>query len=168
MKVGVRSGLYFIAIALLLGCSAHALLWYPDLPDKVASHYNAAGKPDSYSSRAMFVGLIVGIQWAVGLLMLGLAAAMPKLPTQMINIPNREHWLSGENRAATILDTQVCLQTLTIATTLFLAVLFHAICQANVDQRPLSPAVMWGLTGAYMVFVFGFAVRSWWTYRSPK
>ncbi|HBE70860.1 MAG TPA: hypothetical protein DDW52_22165 [Planctomycetaceae bacterium] len=168
MKIGLRNGLYFISIALLIASSALALLWYAELPDKVASHYNAAGQPNSYSPRGLFVGLMVGIEWAVGLLMLGLAAALPKLPTQMINIPNRDYWLSAENRAATILDTQVCLQVLAIATTLFLAVLFHVICQANVDQQPLNPTLMWGLTGLYMTFVFGFAIRSWWAYRLPK
>ena len=47
------SGMVFIILLIL--CIAQAAYYYPLLPDNVASHFGASGRPDAWASKEFFV-----------------------------------------------------------------------------------------------------------------
>src|SRR3972149_10891183 len=86
--------------------SALALLqlaaYYPFLPEKVASHFNFAGKADGWWDKEYFA-----VFWAMLLAFLVGTFALTeylvsKAPDSVINLPNKDWWLAPERRAETI------------------------------------------------------------------
>jgi hypothetical protein len=76
------------------------LLMGQQLPQTVASHFNAAGVPDSFMPRAEFITLMLvfcsGLPLAVwGLQVAVLRGGRPK-------IPRADHWLSAPHREQTL------------------------------------------------------------------
>lgn len=87
-----------------LGSSALAalaiLLLGQQLPPTVASHFNAAGVPDSFMPRGEFVTLMVVFGSGLPLAVWGLQLAV--LRGGQAKIPRAEHWLSAAHRRQTI------------------------------------------------------------------
>jgi len=73
----------------------------PQLPEVVASHFGASGKPDAWSSRNVFVAIYVIAVLMNGLIFLGIAYGMRSIPESMLNLPNKDFWLAGERRGET-------------------------------------------------------------------
>ncbi len=67
---------------------------YPQLPDRVASHFDLSGKADGWSTKQGLLRAYLGIIGLVALTILGGAFGVSKLPVSVINLPNRELWLS--------------------------------------------------------------------------
>lgn len=74
----------FIAITLLILMWGHCLINYVELPDTIATHFNAAGEPDSYGSKHT-VWLIPGVATVmyIGLFILN---KYPHMHNYMVNI----------------------------------------------------------------------------------
>lgn len=70
-----REGMDFLLDGLaLLACLvsiAGLIYYYPDLPDRVATHYNFAGEPDGYGEKStMIILVVVQLVMFLGLLMI--------------------------------------------------------------------------------------------------
>jgi len=72
----------YIALFIILVMFAAAIYFYPSMPDKVASHWNAKGEVDSYMSK--FWGLFLMTLFAIGLLLL--LSVIPKIDPLKKNI----------------------------------------------------------------------------------
>jgi serine/threonine-protein kinase len=72
-----------------------------DLPDPVASHFNGAGRPDGWMSRARYLLFISLFGFCFPLVIAASTSITRLLPDRFINIPHRSHWLAPERRAAT-------------------------------------------------------------------
>jgi hypothetical protein len=91
----------FVAFALAI-IGAASLMWAERvLPDKVASHFGAQGKPDGWMSREGYVQSMGLIGFVTPLFLLGIGFAMRVVPGDMMNLPRREYWLSPERRHET-------------------------------------------------------------------
>jgi len=101
-KVPMRkiSGIVFIILLIL--CIAHAAYYYPLLPDKVASHFGVAGRPDAWSSKEFFVKIYLVAVAFVAILFPGVGFMVSKTPDNMINLPNKGYWLSPKRRQEAI------------------------------------------------------------------
>jgi hypothetical protein len=75
-------------------CIAQVAYYYPLLPDRVTSHFGASGQPDAWSSKESFVKIY--------LIVVAFIAVLRKTPTSMINLPNKDYWLSPECAEETI------------------------------------------------------------------
>ena len=87
-------GLFYACAALLV---AVLVLTLPRLPPVVASHFNAAGVPNGWSSRPVYAAmlLLVGV-----LLPLGIAWLITSLTQSgpaRLNIPARDYWIRPEH-----------------------------------------------------------------------
>jgi len=90
-----------VFLVLCILCVAQAVYYYPLLPDTVASHFNGAGQPDAWSSKATFVKIYLVATGLVAILFLAINFVMSKIPVSMINLPNKDYWLSEERRQDT-------------------------------------------------------------------
>jgi len=91
-----------VFLGLCVLCVLHAAYFYSQLPDKVASHFGAGGKPDAWSSKTSFMYLYLGIVGGSALLFVGIAFAMCHIPPSMINLPHKDYWLVPERRQETL------------------------------------------------------------------
>ena len=76
--------------------------YHPKLPDTVASHFNGSGEADGFSSKLTHSITMVCLQAGMVLMFLILGFALKKLPTSMVNIPNKDYWFAPERKDETI------------------------------------------------------------------
>jgi len=113
------------------------------MPDPMVTHYGADGQPDETMSPTRYAALMSGTFVAVVVFFL-----MPwiahYLPSWMWNIPNRDYWLSRENRPRAIRITRSILDRLGVVLMLFFLLVQWKIFQANRADIPRQhPAIFW-------------------------
>jgi uncharacterized membrane protein len=92
------TAVYFV---LLLFGLLHFAQLYPQLPERIASHFAGDGTPNGWSSKQSFF-ILIGVITAISAIPTFLVAHRIKtLPEQKINLPNKAYWLSPEHREET-------------------------------------------------------------------
>lgn len=92
-----------LAILLLLVLAFLQYAYFaPLLPERVASHFDAAGQADGWSSKTAFFVFNLAFVAGMALLFLGLTAWQGRIPSAWINLPHKDYWLAPERRAATL------------------------------------------------------------------
>ncbi len=144
---------------LVLALAAQAVYYYPQLPERVASHFGAGGEADGWSSKTSFFvieGLVVA-------LMIGSFLVLPRwmrsLPEGLINLPNKAYWLAPERRESTFAAMGEGMLWCGVATLALLFIIFQWTIQANLAPPPKLPDGMWVLMAGYMAFVVVWAIR---------
>src|SRR2546425_908938 len=75
---------------------------YPQLPDPMASHFNASGAATAWMPKSGFFMLIAVVTLAASVPVFLVPMSMAKLPNDKINLPNKEYWLAPERRIETM------------------------------------------------------------------
>ena len=139
-------------LCLLYLILAGYLLWSASrLPDRVASHFNGAGRPDGWMDRNTHLGLMGAIGFVFPLLMSGLFYLTRKMPSWLVNIPNREYWLVPERREQAfdrLFDHSLWFACLLAG---FSIGMHHLITQANLNPPPT-------LSGSQVLICMGLFV----------
>lgn len=141
-----------LALAAVVFSVADLCLRYPKLPAQVASHFNAAGVPDGWSSKEQFLILtlitfgIVCVTFAVATLVARLA------PVALINLPNKQYWFAPERARETRQALVNWNMWFMAATMWLLALIFHDALEANLRQPPQLESAWW-LLGGYAAVV---------------
>jgi len=144
------SKLVYLVIAIVIG--AQIALHYPELPERVASHFDIAGNPNDYMSKS---GLVI-FYVCIATFVLGLFGAMPwilrRLPNSLINIPNRDYWLAPERREQTIETVSVLMDVFSAGIGALLVVTFELTFRASESGDGHLPAP-WLVLGTFLAFV---------------
>lgn len=156
----LRIGAYAALVLVALVGVAQELVYLPHLPERVASHFGANGQPDGFTSKSSYLYMMSSMKLGMALMLGLLAYFIRYIPTSMINIPNRSYWLHPERRSATLLDTELTLLAIGIATGLFLNGLAHLTYRANVDATGLRMLPFAIMMFAFLAFVALICVRS--------
>lgn len=148
------------AAALILAIDAAvavrvALVW-DRLPAVMASHYGASGAPNGWMSRAQFFAFMAAVAGGTTLLFAASGFLLRRIPTSLINLPNREHWLAPERRAATLDRLSGWMGWFGVGLTAFLAVVTELVVRANLAQSGLS-------SGPFLVALAGFGLFTVWS-----
>lgn len=138
-----------------------SLLWAAgQLPQSVASHFDAAGSADGWSSRTehlLFSGLI-GVAVIVGLPLL--AGALTRGSGAFINVPHKDYWLDEKHPARRVefcrrFTDDMC--TIAALTGLLLLWVQLETVWANQQEPPqMSPAATAAIIG-YLVLIVAWA-----------
>ncbi len=147
------------AASLFLMGVAQAAFYHVRLPDRVASHFDASGEPDGFSSKTTHTVMMIGLQLGMLLMFLVLGLCCKYLPASLINIPNREYWLAPERRPSTTTTLNTALYSLAIATQLFLMGINQLIIWHNLGFAGMASGWFWGWLGVY---ILGTAVMCIW------
>ena len=140
---------------LAAGLLAVALVTLRRLPPVVASHFDAAGVPNGWSSRPAYALLLVAIGVLMPLAVAGLIAGLTRSGPARLNIPARNYWTRPEHSREAVVRVRAygwwlgCLMTGT-------AFLMHwLVLTAHARQPPrLSTTAVLLVLGAS---IFGFA-----------
>lgn len=119
-------------LAALLANIAQGLIYFLQLPDPVAAHFNAAGVVNSWMSRRAFVGFKLGVSFFVAIMVLLPAIALRKTPDAKINLPNKEYWLAPERREETFHYFEAFFLWFGAATQVLLLDVFHQVFRVNI------------------------------------
>jgi uncharacterized membrane protein len=137
--------LLVLLYAIFMGC---LFFTAAQLPEKIATHFDASGKPNGWMNRSSYLQFTAIFGFAVPLF---LVTACKFMPANLINVPNRDFWFAPERRVeshAHIFRYSIWLACLLVG--LFIGIHF-AIIQAN-HQSPAQ------LTPMFFAPVFGFLV----------
>jgi len=68
------------------------------LPARVAIHFGIGGHPDSWASSGSFALIFLALEVPLFLLFLFVPSLISKCPPNIVSLPNRDYWLSDENK----------------------------------------------------------------------
>jgi hypothetical protein len=162
-----RPKVALVTLLVLVGIlSAVVAATYPMLPDRVASHFSAAGKPDGWVSRPAYAASLLA-----GAVAMAVVSAEPLylarfLSDSLINIPHRDYWLAPERRHEAhdrLFAFGLWLACLEVALLIGIHALIVRAHQSRPVSLPLSDGI--GLLAAFLIGVGGLCymlcVRFW-------
>jgi uncharacterized membrane protein len=154
----------------MLGLAAgHMSYYYPMLPEKVASHFGFNGVADGWMTKAEFAGFYLGMIAFLVFLFLGIVAMIKRLPTEMINLPNKEYWLAPARREQTLTRFGNQMIWFTVVMCGFLISIMHLTFLANLDgSQKLNNGVFLTLFIGFMIFVKIWVIQLLSGYSLPK
>ena len=158
MLVGLLTAFGFI----LVGADA-------TLPERVATHFGANGLPNGWMSRDVFARAMVTVVLVPVALVQGIGFLLGRLPSSVINLPNRDYWLAPERRAKTLERVQMAMLEFGNAMLAFMLFVVWSIIDANkTTEARLGSSFSYGLF-TFLAFVavwMFFLVKPY--FRVPK
>lgn len=92
-----------LPFALVLACAAvFVLVTSDDLPALVAAHFDAAGVPNGFMPRSIYVTLTLFLVVGVPILLVLPLRMATARPAERLNLPNKAYWLAPERRENTV------------------------------------------------------------------
>lgn len=135
------------------------VLFYGDLPDVMASHFDGAGKPNGYSSKSSFfilstvilaftVGVFGGVPWI-----------MHRVPSRKMNFPNRDYWLDPSRREQSLQTFESYFLWLGVMHAGLALLILQMVIDANLGPGPvvLSSGIWWTMGLYTLLFVVWLA-----------
>ena len=154
------------ALLCLLGISLVAAI--PLLPDPLATHFDALGRPDGWMSRSRHLGLLALAGAGFPAFILGMTHSARYLPAAAMNIPHKEYWLDNSRRQQTVeFLFQYSLWLACLIVGMFIA-LHWGVVFANRLQPPQFP-LPWLLSmiGGFLAGIAVWIVGLYWHFRLP-
>lgn len=147
---------------------AGAFAVHPHLPERVASHFDGAGRPDGWSTRGSLYATSGIVLAGILFLAMGIPALVRLMPASLINVPNREYWLAPERREETHLRLDAFMAAFGCGTLVFFALVMGLVVRANISGGGrMSALAMWALFAAYFVFIGAWMWRLYAAFRAP-
>jgi uncharacterized membrane protein len=144
------------------------LLSWPLMPERMASHFDGAGNPNGWQSRSAFFGLSLGVMCLLACCFRVLPSLLHRLPDSLINLPNKDVWLSPGQRKDTFALLEDRLVLFGNATLLFLMALMQLVTRANLDPaRRMSSGAIAFLLAFYLFFAIAWTVGLLLRFRKP-
>ena len=140
-----------VFLLLYLGMLGFLAVSAPELPDRVATHFDGEGRPNDWMSRPGYLLFVGALPLLFGGLAIGVGCMTRTLPARFFNIPRRDFWLTPERRPALAVFLRARMFWLSCLVTGFFAGLHGLTLHANHLQPPhLS---MGGLLGVVLGFL---------------
>ena len=155
-----------IALIVALAAAAFQLAYfYPQLPPVVASHFNAAGVPNAWQPKSLFVGTLACVYALFAFLSWAMPHLIMTMPPALIHLPNKAYWLAPQRRERTahlLGDQMGWFGALEVG---FIACVVQLAINANVmgASGSFGPALLF-VTGAFVVVLAVWTVQLYRTF----
>ena len=149
-----------VFILLVIYAAIHFSSAYAQMPEVVASHFNGRGAPNGWQTKTAFFGTFVAMTVLSVVIGFGLSAIIGVVPTQLINLPNKQYWLSPEHRGATMEFLKSYFAWFSCAMYLVMIVFFDYAVQSNLHpENPPAVSHLWYTLAAFLAFVIAWLIR---------
>jgi len=151
-------GSVFFALAVV---GAVRYFYYaPRLPEVLGSHFAGNGAVNAWQSKAAFFSTELAAVVLAAVVGFGIPRIIGAMPVSLINLPNKEFWLSPERRAESLGYLQMHMAWFGCALLAFLLFVMDLVYQANLQSPPRlnSAAFVPGLV-VFLLFVGISTVR---------
>ncbi len=104
------------------------------LPDVVATHFDGSGVANGWQSRAgfwQFYGIFLFCIWFIFFL---IGWSLKFMPSSLINVPNRDYWLTNERRESCLARVRFALDWYGAATALWILWMMQSLIQLNLSE----------------------------------
>jgi uncharacterized membrane protein len=159
-------GLFWV---LATGLVAVVLVTLGRLPPVVASHFDAAGMPNGWSSRPAYALLLIAVGVLLPLGIIGLVTGLTQRGPARLNIPARDYWTRPEHSQEAIRRVRAYVWWLgcVLAGT---ALLMHwLVVAAHAHQPPrLSTSAVLVVLGAVLLGIVGWTAGWYRLLRQPR
>ena len=153
--------------ALLWGVLRVILVW-DELPQTLASHFDAQGKPNGFSTKEQFFivyGLMTG--FVLSTLLVGIPL-MKVIPPKYLNIPHRAYWLTGGRLNEAQAKISKAMWWMCVGTATLLTVVLELVIQSNLKGSTFSSSSMLFVMGAYFLFIVIWLIKMMTSFTPPK
>ena len=150
-----RTRLFLLGLVLVSLVEA-ARQWY-SAPARVPSHFDAAGRPNAWSTRDELFTVQVGVTLLAAAVFIGIPALLKSAPAGLINLPNKRYWLAPERREETMETLASYFDVFACATVLLLLVVFEVTSLAS-RGGGLATNYFLPVLVSYLVFTAGWSV----------
>jgi serine/threonine-protein kinase len=140
---------------LAIGGAIYFSSLYAQLPEVMASHFNARGVPNGWQTKSAFFSVLAGVSVLAAVVGFGIPMLIAVLPPELINLPNKNYWLAPERRAETMNFLNAHFAWFGCA--LFAVILFTINFAIQANLRPGRPPDATPMLFVLAAFV-GFAI----------
>jgi hypothetical protein len=139
----------------LLAALAAAFIWLTSrsLPGVVASHFEADGYANGFTSRGAYVGMMLVLDAGLPALLVTLTHFALGSPKARINLPNRDYWLAPERRDETVAFLRAHAARFAGVLMAFLCYVHWLVVRAN-EAQPARLSSSWVNAGVAAFLVF--------------
>ena len=135
-----------------------ASVW-SDLPETMASHFGAGGRPNDYMSKVPFFWFLAVSAGGSIALVFAAAGMLKRLPTRWISIPNRDYWLATEERRELAMNRIAGPRAwIGLLTAALLAVAVELTLRANLERTNFANDGFIVLMVGYLVLVAAITI----------
>jgi uncharacterized membrane protein len=148
--------LYLVMLALGV---LHWAQVYPQLPDRMASHFSADGTPNGWQTKQAFFTLmtvVVGLSAFVGFVV---PRQIAKKPADKLNLPNKSYWLSPEHREEAFRFFRAQMAWFGCALLFILLYGTSQAIHANFPEGRFNARGMMYVMGGFFLFVIGWIIH---------
>lgn len=160
-------GLYIFMLIILFAV-IHLAYYYPRLPERMASHFDISGNVDGWLNKETFLVIYVVILLVLTGMTAGTIFLFSKLPTNAINIPHRNYWLSPERREKTqkfIVEYTLWFNNATLA---FFVAITHLTFRVNLGEvLRLENHLFWLVFIIYILFTIIWTIHLFIYFKKP-
>ncbi len=150
-----------VVFALLAGYAAiHFSSYYPQLPGVVASHFDAHGIANGWQTKPAFFSVFVMVSALAAVFGFGVPRIIGIVPAQLINLPNKQYWLSPEHLAETQEFLSAYFAWFGCALFVVMISTFDYAVQSNLhpENRP-DISRMWYILAGFLLFIVVWIIR---------
>lgn len=142
------------------GASIYFAHYYPLLPKVVASHFNQRGIANGWQTKEAFIEVLALMTVLSAFLVFGVVPMMSVMPSQFVNLPNKDYWLGPEQRASSMQFLSTWFAWFGCAVYVVIIQAFDYAMQTNLHSlnRP-SPARLWYSLGGFLALTIIWAIR---------
>ena len=145
---------WFLVVAAVL----HMTYCYPLLPDRMASHFDACGRPNGWSGKIAFFSIYAGVVLLMAGIRIMTRRSLAKTPVSLINLPNKEYWLAPERRAESMVILERYMTAFWSATFIFLICTMDLVFAANLGRSQILGEWFFVLLAAFVLFTLAWTV----------
>lgn len=145
-----------VLLALMLGQS---LFYYPQLPNTIASHFNAVGQADNWQAKQTFFIFYWLLVLFTTALFVFLEPLLRRLSPKQVNLPHKEYWLAPERRTKSLQFLGQHFQWMAAGTLALLVAVLQTVIVANLQGSAtlaLGPTML--ILIAYLLFTAAWMV----------
>jgi hypothetical protein len=140
--------------------AVHFSAYYSQLPEVVASHFDAHGVANGWQTKSAFFVVFVGVTVLAVVVGFGIPRIIEVVPAQLINLPNRRYWLAPEHLAETLEFLNTYFAWFGCAVFLIIILTFDYAVQSNLHpDHPPDISRMWYLLAGFIAFAVVWITR---------